>query len=243
MKKLLAFTFVMASVAGSCLAAPITWSNSFFPAAVGPTGTAVPGNTNVKTFTANNGINTLVASSLVFSNLPNSIAVGGTFTGTPTLGAFLGWKNEGAAAMPPLEHGLGIYDTQGGFTDAEIRGMNGLQINLTGINFVNVAFTIDSLDPNEGFRVFGSNQQGGTYTLLGTGIGTNSSNFVQTQTYTTSFKFFTITSNTPGSAVSSVLLRSVTANDSAVPEPATMGMIGLGFLALGAARLRKKAAR
>jgi MYXO-CTERM domain-containing protein len=65
--------------------------------------------------------------------------------------------------------------------------------------------------------------------------------FVQTQTFDNTYKFFEVTSDTPHNGLSSLVLRNVTANTSSVPEPATLGIAGLGLLAAGLLGRRKRA--
>jgi hypothetical protein len=62
--------------------------------------------------------------------------------------------------------------------------------------------------------------------------------FVQTQTFGNTYKFSELASDTPHNGTDSVVLRSVVANT--VPEPATLGIVGLGLLGAGLRRLRQR---
>ncbi len=230
MQKFLASSLFLTCMLGSALATPITWSNSFFPTAFS-SGTDLGFTSH--NFTSDAGGVLLPVTSLTLNNMPVAGVVG-TTTYTQQLGTALdlGWQNLGA---PGAEHGLGIWDA---IHDAEIRKSSALQINLSGITFTNVAFTLDSINSGnttagEGYRIWGSATAGGVMTLIAQSTF-STGGFVQTKTFNNTYKFFEITSNTPTDGLSSVVLRSVATD--AVPEPSTYAMLGMGMLALGIAR-------
>jgi hypothetical protein len=236
MKKLFVFSLLL--LAGRSYGGTISWANNMYPATVDPSGNGTDLGVTSKTIAddTNTPADNITATSLNITNLSASSTIGFSFT--PTLGTTvdLGWKNQGA---PALEHGLGIMDA----ADGEIRNTYALQINFSSISFLTMALTVDSIDDgtsgNEGYRIWGSTTANGPMTLLAEGLG--SSGFVQTVAgLPNTYSYFDLTSNTPGDPISSLILRSAAATTSSVPEPATLAMMGLGLVAVGYMRLRKR---
>jgi hypothetical protein len=231
MIKFVALSVSLAFVAGSSFASTILWESNLAPTVVGRNDLG-PGPQNFKD--DSNNFN-LVATGLSITNMPTSISLGSMITptfGTPSPDLADKLDSDG-------EHGLGVFDV---YQDGEIRLSSALQIDLSALSFSGVSLTIDSIDVfdgiNEGFRIWGVN--GGKLTLLFQGNAANG--FVQTVSFNpATFKVFDITSDTPNNSISSVVLRSVEINSTATPEPATMAMMGLGLIAAGAFRFRKKA--
>jgi len=231
MKKLFAISILLIMAGSSAYAATISWANNMAPAAPGIVDLGVT-NTNIKDDT--NTFN-LPVHSLNITNMPDIALAGFMFQPMYTTTGNLSIKNDG----PGLEHGLGILNTIG---DGEIRLGYALQIDLSAFLFSNVALTVDSIDgPMEGYRIWGSSTANGPMTLLLQG-NFLTGGFVQTKNFDNTYKFFELTSDTPHDAVSSLVMRSVVIN-SAVPEPATLGMMGLGLVGAGLLRFRKKSGR
>jgi hypothetical protein len=226
MKTLLTVSLLL--IAGtSCYASTITWANNMFPAAPGVVDLGV---TSKNILDDTNTFN-LPVNSLDITNMADITPIGTMLTPVYIAPNTLGYKNDG----PGLEHGLGITNSVG---DAEIRNGLALQIDLTNFLLGTVSLTIDSIDSAEGYRIWGSNTAGGPMTLLVDSTFATGG-MVQTKTFDNTYKFFELTSDTPHNGVASVVLRSVTA--SSVPEPATLGIAGLGLLAAGLLRRRKSA--
>jgi hypothetical protein len=227
MKKLL-WSSLLFIAGSSCYAATITWANNMFPAAPGVVDLGV---TSKNILDDTNTFN-LPVNSLDITNMADVTPIGTMLTPSYIAPNTLGYKNDG----PGLEHGLGITNSVG---DAEIRNGLALQIDLTNFLLGTVSLTIDSIDPaTEGYRIWGSTTVGGQMTLLVDSTFATGG-MVQTKTFDNTYKFFEITSDTPHNGIASVVLRSVTA--SSVPEPATLGIVGLGLLGVGLLRFRKRA--
>jgi hypothetical protein len=230
MRKLLAISILLMAASGA-YATTITWANNMFSPVPGAFDLGVK-STNIKDDT--NTFN-LPVTALNITNMADITPIGTMLI--PVYGAQgnLGWKNDG----PGREHGLGTMNNP---PDAEIRLGFALQIDLSAFLFSNVALTIDSIDPpHEGYRIWGSNTANGPMTLL---VESNytTGGFQQTKSFDNTYKFFELTSDTPHDGVDSVIMRSVVIN-SAVPEPATLGMMGLGLVGAGLLRFRKKSGK
>jgi hypothetical protein len=229
MKKLFAISILL--VAGSsAYAATISWMNNMSSAGgvvdLGVTSTLIKDDTN--TFT-------LPVNSLNITNMADITPIGAMLTPVYTTPNHLSVKNDG----PGAEHGMGILNT---IQDGEIRLGYTLQIDLSAYLFNSVMITVDSIDPpKEGYRIWGSTTANGAMTLLATSNFTTGG-FVQTQTLDGGYKFFELTSDTPHDATSSIVMRSVVIS-SGVPEPATLGMMGLGLVGAGLLRFRKKSGK
>ena len=120
------------------------------------------------------------------------------------------------------EMGVGIS----GDEDNEIDSDDFVQLDISGLNLAQV--TIESVQSNEGFQIFGSNSNG---VLGGTSLAMNSDGSVtQSVTLNTQgFKFLDITATT-----GNVLVDSVT-----TPEPSSYFLMGTGLLMLGFMMRRK----
>jgi hypothetical protein len=228
MKTLLTLSLVLMAGTG-CYASTISWANNMFPASPGVVDLGVVS----KSILDDTNTFNLPVRSLDIPNLPDIAAVGFTFQPTFTEPNTLGYKNDG----PGLEHGLGITNSVG---DAEIRNDLALQIDLSNLLLGTVSLTVDSIDAGEGYRIWGSTTLTGPMTLLVDSTFATGG-MVQTQTFDNTYKFFDVTSDTPHNGLSSLVLRSVTANTGSVPEPATLGIAGVGLLAAGLLRRRKRA--
>jgi hypothetical protein len=229
MNKLFAFSLTLAFAAASSYGSTIFWANNLAPTTLTLTNLG----TLSHSFLDDTNTFSLNATSLDITNMPLSATVGTTTVNpTFTTSANLGYKREAD------EWGLGIMTN----TDAEIRLGYALQIDLSAYSMSGVGFTIDSLDSNEGFRIWGSTTANGQMTLLATGNG--SAGFTQTLSLNPgAYKFYDITSNTPNNSVSSLVLRSVSASSStpsSVPEPASLSAMGLGLAIMGGLLFSKK---
>jgi hypothetical protein len=226
MKKLLCSSLLFVA-GGSCYAATITWANNMFPASPGVFDLGVT-STNIKDDT--NTIN-LPVNSLDITNMADVTPIGTMLSPVYTTPNTLGYKN----LSPDPERGLGISNSG---MDAEIRNGLALQIDLSAILFNTVSLTIDSIDaPAEGYRIWGSTTAGGPMTLLAQSNFTTGG-MVQTQTFGNTYQFFELTSDTPHNGIDSIVLRSVITNP--VPEPATLGIVGLGLFGVGLLRVRER---
>jgi len=134
----------------------------------------------------------------------------GTSTTTMNAATDLSCKDEGSN-----EFGLGIFSD----VDGEINTHNFIQIaGLSGANLT----VIESVQTNEGFKLFGSNSNGvlGT-TLLGSG---SSCGTCDVTVNLGSFTFLDVTASS-----GNILLDNI----SATPEPSTYLLMGTGLLMLG----------
>jgi hypothetical protein len=229
MKKLFAISILLMA-GSSAYAATISWMNNMSSAGgvvdLGVTSTLIKDDTNVFNLPVN---------SLNITNMADITPIGAMLTPVYTTPNHLSVKNDG----PGAEHGMGILNT---IQDGEVRLGFTLQIDLSAYLFSNVAFTIDSIDPpTEGYRIWGSTTAGGPMTLLAQSNFTTGG-FVQTKNFDSTYKFFELTSDTPHAATDSIVMRSVVIS-SGVPEPATLGMMGLGLVGAGLLRFRKKSGK
>lgn len=229
MKKLFGISILLMA-GSSAYAATITWANHMFPAApgvvdLGVTSTLIKDDTN--TFN-------LPVTSLNITNMADITPIGTMLIPVYTTTGNLGMKNDG----PGQEHGLGVMNNP---PEAEIRLGYALQIDLSAFLYTTAMLTVDSIDaPGEGYRIWGSTTANGPMTLLVQSTNATGG-FVQTKTFDSTYKFFELTSDTPHNGVDSIVMRSVVINSTeSVPEPATLGMMGLGLVGAGLLRLRKK---
>jgi hypothetical protein len=123
------------------------------------------------------------------------------------------------------ELGLGLVDDPTG--EHELSGTNIIQINFTAARTAGVTgfdFMMDSSTPPDAWAVFGSNSA----TSLGVSVATGTDEAVHTLMGTNAnFMFYNFEATAGDVLVASV------SGVSAVPEPATWGMMLLGFLGLG----------
>ena len=229
MKKLFAISILLMA-GSSAYAATISWANNMSSAGgvvdLGVTSILIKDDTNVFNLPVN---------SLNITNMNDITPIGTMLSPMYTTPNHLSVKNDG----PGAEHGMGILNT---IQDGEIRLGFALQIDLSAYLFSSVMFTVDSIDgPSEGYRIWGSTTAGGPMTLLAQSNFTTGG-FVQTQSFDSTYKFFELTSDTPHAATDSIVMRSVVIS-SAVPEPATLGMMGLGLVGAGLLRFRKKSGK
>lgn len=229
MKKLFAISILLMAGSGA-YASTISWANNMASAGgvvdLGVTSTLIKDDTNVFNLPVN---------SLNITNMADITPIGAMLTPVYTTPNHLSVKNDG----PGAEHGMGILNT---IQDGEVRLGFTLQIDLSAYLFSNVMITVDSIDPpSEGYRIWGSTTAGGPMTLLAQS-NFSTGGFVQTKSFDGTYKFFELTSDTPHDAVDSIVMRSVVIS-SGVPEPATLGMMGLGLVGAGLLRFRKKSGK
>jgi hypothetical protein len=225
LKKLLCSSLLLVA-GGSCYAATITWANNMFPPSPGIVNLGV---TSKNILDDTNTFN-LPVNSLTVTNMPDIAAIGLMLSPSYTAPNTLGYQNDPEGTEP----GVGVYNG----SDPELRLGYTLQIDLSGFLFNTVSFTIDSIDgPDQGYRIWGSTTAGGTMTLLAQSNFTTGG-FVQTQTLDNTYKFFEVTSHMPHNDIDSVVLKSVMI--SSVPEPATVGIVGIGLLAAGLLGRRRR---
>jgi PEP-CTERM motif len=190
--------------ASSAQAATITWDLS--------NGVAAPGHAvlNTQIISACGGCGITVTEN-GFTG-PSALS-----TGTPNTALFL--KNGGGD-----EIGVGLVN---GGTDRELTPPNIIQIDFTAARTAGVtgfAFQMNSSTTPDAWQVFGSNSA----TSLGVSVATGTSEALQTLTGTNAtFAFYNFEATAGDVLVASV------SGVSAVPEPATWGMMLLGFLGLG----------
>jgi hypothetical protein len=141
------------------------------------------------------------------------------------------------------ETGLGLNDDptlDGGVPEHELHGTNWIQLNVT--NAINagvtgLSFTIDSstgctavpcTTGGDSWRVFGSNSA----TSLGTQLpGLIGFDELTSHLLPTGFDFFNFQSVT-----GNVLVGSISGNQAAIPEPATLSILGAALFGLGLVR-------
>jgi hypothetical protein len=141
------------------------------------------------------------------------------------------------------ETGLGLNDDptlDGGVSEHELHGTNWIQLNVT--NAINAgvsgfSFTIDSstgctavpcTTGGDSWRVFGSNSA----TLLGSQLpGLIGFDELTSHLLPTGFDFFNFQAVT-----GNVLIGSISGNQAAIPEPATLTILGAALFGLGLVR-------
>jgi hypothetical protein len=141
------------------------------------------------------------------------------------------------------ESGLGLNDDptlDGGVSEHELHGTNWIQLNVTNAisaGVTGLSFTIDSstgctavpcTTGGDSWRVFGSNSA----TSLGTQLpGLIGFDELTSHLLPTGFDFFNFQSVT-----GNVLIGSISGNQAAVPEPATLTILGAALFGLGLIR-------
>lgn len=135
------------------------------------------------------------------------------------------------------ETGLGI--SNGG--DNEIEDNQFIQFNfsqLAGLGITQMTFTIESVQTNEGFRIFASSTAGSVGSLVDsvTGNGSNNVNGITDDTVKVNLSsdaFVSFSANPGVGTNSDILVGGDSFSTSATPEPDTLLLMGSGLLLLG----------
>lgn len=163
------------------------------------------------------------------------VCLDNTLSSCSTVGTALFAKTGGTG-----ENGLGILSfTPGtGLGDNEIQSNQFIQFDfsqLASFGITQMTFQIESVQNEEGFRIFDSNTSGVAGTLIGTRTGNslNNPNSIISDTVNVNLStdgFLSFSATNGGQTNSDVLVGSAT---SATPEPGTLALFGTGLLAFG----------